>query len=150
MPYKDNKCYENIRCHRINCWKKRGVRFEDKLHINMIYNRYDTSTNCEICDIEYKNSRDRHLDHNHETGEIRNIVCQNCNHCRNNKKGNVNEKYINKRFRKDRNKYYYYVELSKKGIRFRNKFNTLEKAIEWRNKILNTNDLFIEDPLQFN
>tara|TARA_R110000822_G_scaffold188520_1_gene327643 strand:+ start:331 stop:705 length:375 start_codon:yes stop_codon:yes gene_type:complete len=44
-----------------------------------IYNEYIRATNCDLCNNKFKSSRDRHLDHNHETGEIRNIVCNMCN-----------------------------------------------------------------------
>ena len=34
---------------------------------------------CSHCDKEFKNSRDRNLDHDHETGLFRAIVCHRCN-----------------------------------------------------------------------
>jgi hypothetical protein len=57
-------------------WKKSGLvmtNFEE------IYNRYIVATNCELCNKEFPNTRDRCMDHNHETGEFRNIVCNRCN-----------------------------------------------------------------------
>ncbi len=34
---------------------------------------------CKICNKEFENSKDTHLDHCHTTGEIRGILCSNCN-----------------------------------------------------------------------
>tara|TARA_R110002072_G_scaffold160056_1_gene311212 strand:+ start:47 stop:460 length:414 start_codon:yes stop_codon:yes gene_type:complete len=44
------------------------------------YDRYINSTNCEKCGKEYKDSRDRQLDHDHNTDKPRNILCHKCNH----------------------------------------------------------------------
>ncbi len=57
-------------------WKKLGIKIED---YNYWYNRYINSTNCELCNSVYKNNRDRQLDHNHENGLPRNIICIKCN-----------------------------------------------------------------------
>ena len=56
-------------------WRSRGV-------INVtekMYNDYIATTHCECCLKEFSSSRDRCLDHNHETGEYRQILCQSCN-----------------------------------------------------------------------
>ena len=45
-----------------------------------IYNKYINATHCELCNKQFKSSRDRQMEHNHETGEFRNIVCCSCNH----------------------------------------------------------------------
>ena len=57
-------------------WKKRGINDDD---IDSVYDYYLLQTNCMICNKEFKNSRDRHLDHDHDTGEIRYICCNFCN-----------------------------------------------------------------------
>jgi len=60
-------------------WRMYGLvmdKFED------IYQRYIYSSHCELCKKAYKECRDRCMDHDHETGEFRNICCQRCNHRR--------------------------------------------------------------------
>ena len=44
--------------------------------ILMIFMR---ATHCDLCDKQFKNTKDRHLDHCHETGHFRKIVCNMCN-----------------------------------------------------------------------
>ena len=56
-------------------WRRRGI-------INVtdeMYNHYIAATHCECCSKEFSSSRDRHLDHDHETGEYRQILCCSCN-----------------------------------------------------------------------
>ena len=56
-------------------WRGRGV-------INVtdeMYNHYVATTHCECCSKEFSSSRDRHLDHDHETGEYRWVICCSCN-----------------------------------------------------------------------
>jgi hypothetical protein len=58
-------------------WKKRGV---DMTNYDYVYELYINTSCCDHCKNIFKNTKDRQLDHNHTTGEIRNIVCQKCNH----------------------------------------------------------------------
>ena len=60
----------------ISHWKSIGIIDED---LDAVYDYYVKETNCMICLKEYKNSSDRCLDHDHESGEIRYICCQYCN-----------------------------------------------------------------------
>jgi hypothetical protein len=66
-------------------WTKDNWRYHSKMNFTdedfelFIYPKYIYATNCELCNKKFKNTKDRQLDHNHETGEIRNIVCNSCN-----------------------------------------------------------------------
>ena len=60
----------------INSWKQSGIIDED---LYAVYDYYVKETNCWICQNKFKDSRDRHLDHDHLSGEIRYICCRNCN-----------------------------------------------------------------------
>ena len=80
-------------------WKSIGMKFRDDGHFKFVYNEFIHATNCELCNKLFSKSRDRQLDHDHETGEIRNIVCNKCNsHKKDNKKkqSNTGEDYISK------------------------------------------------------
>lgn len=39
----------------------------------------NSTNNCQICDVEVK-GRNKHLDHCHQNGEVRGILCVDCNH----------------------------------------------------------------------
>ena len=63
----------------LNNWKKRGVINDN---FDELYNYYINCFKCESCDCDIvpgncKNGR--YLDHDHETGLFRNIVCPKCN-----------------------------------------------------------------------
>jgi len=66
---------EQKRC-TIKCWKNRGVIYHD---FDELYEVYIKTMNCQHCGKEFPNSRYRHLDHDHETGMFRKIVCHKCN-----------------------------------------------------------------------
>ena len=55
-------------------WKKRGLICDN---IDEIYDRYTNATNCELCNRQF--AIRRYMDHNHQTGAFRNIVCNSCN-----------------------------------------------------------------------
>ncbi len=70
---------------RIKNWKKRGV-----IHHNFdeLYEKYINSENCELCGCTLTVDKrttptTRCLDHNHETGQFRNVLCHSCNRKRN-------------------------------------------------------------------
>jgi len=57
-------------------WKKGGL---DMCNFEETYEKYITSSKCELCSKIFKNSKDRHMEHNNTTGKFRNIVCTKCN-----------------------------------------------------------------------
>ena len=64
-------------------WKSHGMIF-DNYEFEYWYNEIIYAKNCSIekCKKTFKSSYDRHLDHDHDTGEIRDIICQRCNKLR--------------------------------------------------------------------
>ena len=71
--YKNPKEYK--RC-MIKGWKDKGVVYAD---FDELYAVYINTLTCSHCSKEFINSRNRCLDHCHETGLFRKIVCQGCN-----------------------------------------------------------------------
>jgi len=59
-------------------WKDRGLICSDE-EFEAIYEIYITARKCELCKKKFKSSRNRHMDHDHETGEFRNVCCTKCN-----------------------------------------------------------------------
>ena len=63
----------------IGQWKRRGLISDD---YEKIHNIYLSSTNCNICNIifdETNNNNKKIMDHNHNNGEYRQIICRQCN-----------------------------------------------------------------------
>ena len=73
LPFKLYKYHKN---YTKQSWKKNGLIMDN---FDEIYNRYIYATHCELCNKQFVKSIDRCMDHNHETSEFRNIVCQRCN-----------------------------------------------------------------------
>ena len=49
----------------------------------------DRNNRCDICGNFFKNSLDTHIDHDHNTGKIRGLLCFNCNHALGKFKDNI-------------------------------------------------------------
>jgi len=67
--------------HRISNWKQKGVICED---FDALYEYYINTSFCEECEValtidKVPSPTTRCLDHDHETGLFRNVLCQACN-----------------------------------------------------------------------
>ena len=60
----------------INNWKQSGVIHDD---FDELYSLYIATTECMVCHTAITDSYYRCLDHNHETGAYRNVLCRTCN-----------------------------------------------------------------------
>ena len=70
---------EGIKSNRIGKWKHRGIIDPD---FDAVYEYYVKQTHCQICDREFKSTKDRHLEHDHDITDddnIRYICCTYCN-----------------------------------------------------------------------
>jgi hypothetical protein len=75
LPFELNKRHKST---TKSSWKKYGLIVTEE-EFESIYYMYIYATNCELCNKEFPNTQDRSMDHDHETGEFRNIVCNKCN-----------------------------------------------------------------------
>ena len=60
-------------------WKSRGSIFENDLAFSIVYKRYIFARECELCQKTFTKLRDRQMEHCHDTGKFRNVVCNQCN-----------------------------------------------------------------------
>ena len=82
MPY-DRKEYRKTPQRKksitIYNWKRSGLIGD----YEVIYNRYLNTTHCDLCNIELcggnKGNNKKVMEHDHNTGEFRNVVCHKCN-----------------------------------------------------------------------
>ena len=61
---------------RINKWSHLGLKHDD---MDALYDLYLSTTHCDVCEKQFKNNRDRCMDHDHDTGLFRQILCRSCN-----------------------------------------------------------------------
>ena len=71
-------------CNKISKWKKNpkngyGLICENRAEYEYIYDRWLNSERCEECNIEYTKENKKSMDHCHDTGLFRNIICHRCN-----------------------------------------------------------------------
>ena len=122
-------------------WEGYGMIFVDDDHYNYVYKEYIYATNCDLCNKQFPNTKDRQLDHDHETGEIRNVVCSKCNvnkKDRKPRKTNTGKQYITKTKDKDyKTGYCFRIHIIRDGKNILNtKRKTLEEAIICRDEFI--------------
>lgn len=66
---------QHIKSSRISKWKRRGVIGD----LDKLYEYYLSVPKCEACDVIFEDTFYRCLDHDHETGVFRKVVCRSCN-----------------------------------------------------------------------
>ena len=80
MPRK--KIYDNDhQQHIIYNWKRRGLICRGDETYKDIYNKVMSVTHCELCNVEFTEEKNklRSMDHSHETGLFRKVLCNKCN-----------------------------------------------------------------------
>ena len=73
-----------IKSKKISEWRFIGVIETEQYTFDELYETYLYHTNCEECDVELTTGRfitktTKCLDHDHETGKFRDILCHSCN-----------------------------------------------------------------------
>jgi len=67
---------------RISQWKKYGLKLKENQTYQDIYDLVQNTTNCQLCNMELcdgNKSNGRCMDHCHETGYFRKVLCRKCN-----------------------------------------------------------------------
>jgi hypothetical protein len=80
------------KCNIISQWKSKGLIGD----YDNIYDRYINTNNCDLCNIVLcdgpKGNNKKCMDHDHITGEFRNVVCNTCNQNKSDKKKPITNK----------------------------------------------------------
>ena len=127
-----NQSEKGKKTKKISYWKQKGLISDN---YDEIYYRWLNSTKCELCNCEYTNKNKRCLDHNHNNGLFRNIVCNNCNSSSKLKEINKNNTSGHKNIRITKNNTYM-VQIIIKKIYYGKTFKTIEEALNFRDFLL--------------
>jgi hypothetical protein len=131
-------------------WKNQSKMIFTETEFEYWYNKIIYSTHCSLekCKKPFISSHDRHLDHDHKTRVIRDIICTKCNKKRKDNKIQSNNtsgfKNINKHYNKTCKQGFYWVF----KINIKGKIKTIktsvnkEKLIEFAEKWYIENNYF--------
>tara|TARA_R110000782_G_scaffold30440_1_gene75828 strand:- start:996 stop:1496 length:501 start_codon:yes stop_codon:yes gene_type:complete len=125
---------EGIKSNLISSWKYYGLK-ATKEEMDIIYDRYLNSSQCELCNQDYSKYK-KCMDHSHETGKFRNIICHQCNlinpldiKCNKN-----NTTTGHKNIYEDKHSFRFRKEM--KGKVYSKRFKTLEEAIIYKEQFI--------------
>ena len=143
LPFPINKRHKYFKKY---AWKLRGIIFDKFGHtFEWWYIQYIYATHCSCCNKKFENTRNRHLEHNHDITDkfnVRGIVCAECNQQAKDRKTRTDntsgEKHIS--FHKSRNRWR--VRIERKDYSFQKYCKTLEEAIIERNEYINSQPNF--------
>jgi hypothetical protein len=60
----------------IKVWNRRGVIHND---FDALYEEYQNQSYCQVCGADFNKKYDKCLDHDHDSGSFRFILCRRCN-----------------------------------------------------------------------
>ena len=70
------KTEKGIKSNRIGNWKTIGVIHDD---FDALYTHYINTNECNICKCNFTDKNKKCLDHDHQTGLFRYVLCNSCN-----------------------------------------------------------------------
>ena len=82
LSRKDGRQWLSSYCKSCQNQKTRQYQFKSKYGVTIADRDLmieQQGNKCAICSTEFKNGKDSHLDHCHETGKVRAILCGRCN-----------------------------------------------------------------------
>jgi len=118
-------------------WKRNGLIMDN---FEEIYNKYIYATHCQLCNKQFQKSSDRQMEHCHATGKFRNIVCNQCNQKKEDRKISSINTSGYKNIRKKKNKsckqgfiWEFNVKINKK-LKFIKSSVDLDELVEFAEK----------------
>ncbi len=114
-------------------WKRQGLIG----NYDEIYERFIKTEKCDLCNLEFieghKGKYKKCMEHNHETGEIRNVVCQACNNSKTDRKLQKNSStgFKNITFNKIKKLWIYEKQFKGRKIKIMRKDKSLILAIKF-------------------